>query len=106
MPTPSVFEQHMQDVRTEMREMRAAVTQLAMAMTKLSILEERNVVATAAIEKLAKRQDQSDNELNVVKVEQIKFESTVKGIGGTMKVMWAAFGTGVIYLGSKLIGAM
>jgi len=102
MPT-NVFEQQMEELKIDMREMRGAITKMAEALTKLSVLEERNLAANVAIEKIAERLDKTDEKVNRVELEQVKFEATVGGISKTMKAMWAAFGGGVIYLGSQLI---
>jgi len=101
MPNPAIFEQQMEDVRAEMREMRGVMGQMANALTKLSVLEERNLVASEAIKQLGVRQDRTENEVSDLKMEQVKFQGTVSGISSTMKLLWAVFGTGMIYLGAQ-----
>jgi hypothetical protein len=103
MPSQTVFEQQMEELRTDMREMRGAVTKMAEALTKLSVLEERNLAANVAIEKIATRVEKVEEKVNGVELEQVKFESTVEGVTKTMRFMWGAFGGGVIYLGSQII---
>lgn len=103
MPAQTVFEQQMEEMRTDMREMRSAITKMAEALTKLSVLEERNLAAGVAIEKVAARVDKMEEKVSDVELEQVKFESTVEGVTKTIKVMWGICGGGVIYLGSEII---
>ena len=102
MPNQSVFEQRMDSLAEEMRDIRGALTEVAKALTKLSVLEERNVVTSQAIEKIAQRQDKLEDKVSDIELEQVKFESNAKGMATAMKLMWAAFGSGVLYIGSEL----
>ncbi len=103
MPNQTVFEQQMEEMRTDMREMRGAITKMAEAMTKLSVLEERNLAANVAIDKIATRVDKIEDKVGAVELEHAKFESTVNGATKTMKVLWAVCGGGILYLGGQLI---
>lgn len=108
MPPPNVFEQQMDDLRADMREMRGAITKIGDAISKLSVLEERNSSTNLAIEKtnqvldrVVLRLDKMDEKINHIELEQAKREATINGVTKTMKVMWGAFGGGVIYLGAQ-----
>lgn len=103
MPNQAVLEQQMDSVQRELQEVRNAMTKMAEAITKLSVLEERNLAANAAIEKLIERQDRLESKIGSIELEQVKFESTVKGVTGTMKWMWGAFGGGVVYIGAQAV---
>lgn len=103
MPNQSVFDQRMDSMADELREMRSAVAKVAEALTKLSILEERNAITNQAIEKIAHRQDKVEEKVATIELEQVKFESNAKGMATAMKFMWGAFGGGIAYLGSELI---
>lgn len=103
MPNQTVFEQRMDAMSEEMREMRSALSDVAKALTKLSVLEERNLVTNQAIEKVAHRQDKLEEKLSAVELEQVKFESNAKGMASVMKLMWGALGGGVLYIGSEAI---
>jgi len=93
----------LQNLQDEMRDIRGALAQMAVALTKLSVLEERNLIANTAIEKLITRQDKMDDRVNSVVLEQAKFEANIKGISTAMKWMWAAFGSGAVYIGGQVI---
>lgn len=99
----SVFEQQMEELKSDMREMRGAITKMAEALTKLSVLEERNLATNQAFDKIVTRVEKAEDKVSAVEIEQIKFESTIEGVAKTMKVMWAAFGGGVLYLGAQII---
>lgn len=103
MPDQSVFEQRMEAMADELREMRGALSEVAKALTKLSVLEERNVMVAQAIEKVSARQEKLEEKVSALELEQVKFESNAKGVATAMKLMWGAFGGGVLYIGSELI---
>lgn len=103
MPSQTVFEQRMEEMQIDMREMRGAITKMADAMTKLSILEERNQVATVAIEKIANRVEKVEDKVMAAELDAARFQSKIDGMTTTMKVMWGAFGSGVLYVGSQVV---
>jgi hypothetical protein len=90
-------------LQEEMRDIRSAMSKMADALTKLSVLEERNLTANTAIEKMITRQDKLDERLTAVVLDHAKFEANIAGISTAMKWMWAAFGSGVIYIGGQVI---
>lgn len=103
MPSQTSFEQQMNEMRVDMREMRGAIVRMAEAMTKLSVLEERNSIISAAHHKLAEKVEANEEKISEITLGQAKFESKVSGIAGTVKIMWAALGGGIIFLGSQAI---
>jgi septation ring formation regulator EzrA len=80
MPNQSVFDQRMDSMADELREMRSAVSKVAEALTKLSVLEERNATTNQAIEKIAQRQDKAEEKVASLELGQVKFESNAKGM--------------------------
>jgi hypothetical protein len=103
MPNQTVLEQQIDEMRSDMRDMRGAVTKMAEAMTKLSVLEERNQVANLAIQKINERVEKVEDKAAAAELSQARFESRFDGMATTMKIMWGAFGSGVLYIGSQVI---
>lgn len=127
MPNQNVFEQQMEDMKEEMREIRSSMSQIANAMTKLAVLEEKNHTFAATLEKVTSKVERMEErqrdetalretlirmDLRVsaietkadhTELEQIKFQATTEGISKAIKVMWAALGAGIIYIGGKAI---
>lgn len=93
----------LQILQDEMRDIRATMGKMADALTKLSVLEERNLTANIAIEKMLSRMDKIDERVNAVILDHAKFEANIAGISTAMKWMWAAFGTGIVYIGNQVI---
>lgn len=98
MPSQDAFSLQMNELKRDMSEMRSAVTEMARAMSKLAILEERNLVANKAIEKIGNKVEKLEEKVTENEITQIVFETKVTGISKTMKFMWSAFGGGVLYL--------
>lgn|GEM_PF-2877405 len=102
MPSQNVFEQQMEELKRDMREMRAAVTDMAKAIGKLAVLEERNLATNQTIERIVDRMEKSETKVSRIELDQVKFNGQIDGVSKMMKWMWGAFGGGVIYLGSQL----
>lgn len=103
MSAQEVFERQMEELRLDMREMRTAVTEMARAMSKLAVLEERNLATNLAIEKMVNKVELVDTKVTAVVIEQVRTAATTDGIVKTMRFMWGAFGGGVIYLSAQVI---
>jgi hypothetical protein len=93
----------LQILQEEMRDIRAAVSKMADALTKLSVLEERNLIANTAIEKMMTRMDKMDERISAVVLDHAKFEARIVGMSTAMKWMWGAFGAGVVYIGGQVV---
>ena len=102
-PNLDKLEAQFDEMKADMREMRSAVTEMAKAMSKLAILEERNLATNQTIEKVVNKVDKLETKVNNNELEQVKFIANVDGVSKTMKFMWAAFGSGVLYIGSQII---
>lgn len=103
MAAQTVIEQQLEELKSDMREMRGAITEMAKAMSKLAVLEERNLITNQAIEKLIVKVDAVEDQVTAVKLDQARFVSNIEGVSKTMKFMWGAFGGGVLYVGGQLI---
>ena len=103
MPNQTVLEQRMDAMADELREVRGALSEVAQALAKLSVLEERNLMTSQAIDKIAQRQDKLEEKIANIGLEQVKFESNAKGMASGMKFMWGAVGGSVIYVGNELV---
>lgn len=103
MPAQTVFEQQMEDLKMDMREMRAAITEIAKAMSRLAVMEERNLASVQITEKLAIRLEKVELVTTAAALERATFVAKFEGISSTMKFMWTAFGGGVIFLVTEAI---
>lgn len=99
MSALSNLETQMDEMKSDMREVRTTMQKIADALSRLAVLEERHQNFATTIDRRlgAVEQKASNTEL-----EQVKFVANVEGISKTMKFMWAAFGSGVVYIGSQL----
>lgn len=98
MPDQSVFERQMDLVQIDLREMRAALTQVAAAMSKLAVLEERNVSVQAEVVRLHAKVAAGETKMAAMELHQAKFDGSVSGATSTVKVFWAIGGGAVAAL--------
>src|SRR3569832_2492698 len=101
MPSQNVFEQQMEVLKRDMREMRAAVTDMAKAIGKLAVLEERNLATNQTIERIVDRMEKSETKVSRIELDQVKFKNQIDGVSKMLKWMCVAFGGGVIYRGAR-----
>ena len=66
---------------------------------RIDTLEQSNRALQDRIEKV-------EDKIADVVLDQAKTASMIGGVTSTMKVMWAAFGSGVIYLGAQAFQAL
>jgi len=92
-----------QQMKEELRELRAFVQQMAAITTRLSVLEERNLVAMQALEKMLARQGHLEQKVATIELEQVKFQATAAGAGKAIKICWGLAGGGLTAAGSYLL---
>lgn len=97
MPDQTIFERQMDELKIDMREMRAAVTQMANAMSKLAVLEERNVSVQAEVVRLNAKIAAVEVKATAMELLQAKFDGSVTGATNTVRVMWAVGGAAGVY---------
>lgn len=109
-------------MRGNVARMEGNVTKIADAITKIVLLDERSQVQAAQMERIANQVEKIDerqrnSEVNrdqlvrlstrldlveekgdTTHVGQIKFEAQIEGMSKTLKMLWAAFGTGALYV--------
>lgn len=126
MPEANAVLAQMDEMKIDMKEIRSSISKIAEALTRLAVLEEKSHSHAATLERVVlkvdrieERQRDAETIRDVVarntqriemveakaeatKIGQIEFNAEVKGITKTIKVMWTAFGAGVLYLGSQL----
>lgn len=123
----SALEKQITEMQNDMREMRGAMSEIAKAMSKLAVLEEKNAITNQAVEKIYEKIDRledrysdqvvikstvsrnferiSAQEQKVAELEKahIRYVAHAEGIARTLRIMWVAFGSGVLYIGSQVI---
>lgn len=103
MQSLSNLEQRIDEMSSDMRDMRASMSTIAQAMTKLAVMEEKNQAQAHALEKLQLKIERLEAKTVQIELEQVKFQATADGIAKTIRVNWVVFGAGVIALGGKAI---
>lgn len=103
MPDPTLFETQMNELKTDMREVRAVLTQMANAMSKLAVLEERNIGVTAEIARANLRIAAVETKIGDIELSRAKFDGSISGATTAARVLWAVVGGGVCALAMPLL---
>jgi hypothetical protein len=103
MPDPTIFEQQMNELKTDMREVRSVLTQMANAMSKLAVLEERNIGVTAEIARANVRLSAVEVKITDIELDRAKFNGSISGATTAARVLWAVVGGGVCALAMPLL---
>lgn len=92
MEEVQALSQQMTDVREDVREIRAGMAQVAEAITRLAVLEDRNVAATQRIAALEERQREVEKKNAETNLAHVKLLAQMEGASRTIKVMWMVVG--------------
>lgn len=103
MPEQTIFERQMEELKSDMREMRAAITQVATAMSKLAVLEERNISITSEVNRLSSRVQTVETKTVEMELHRAKFDGSLTGATTTARIIWAIGGGAVAYLAAPLL---
>ncbi|PLC44585.1 hypothetical protein C0Q88_07855 [Ralstonia pickettii] len=96
MTNRAALEQQMDEVRSDVREMRASMAKIAEAITRLAVLEERHLSTAARLDKIESRQRDSESKVSELDKTQIKYIATLDGITKTVRILWVVGGAGVL----------
>lgn len=103
MPDHNVFERQMEELKSDMREMRNAISQMAAAMSKLAVLEERNVNINAEMGRVVGRITTIEAKIVEMELHRAAFDGSVSGATTTARVIWAIAGGAVASLAAPLL---
>lgn len=96
-----VLEQQVNDVQRDVVDIKGALSQIAAAITKLAILEERHQVTQMRVEKLEDRLTETNTKVTALNETNIEHVAMVKGMSGTLKVVYTILG-GLVGSGALL----
>ena len=94
----SSLEQRVDEMSSDMREMRNSMKVVAEAVTKLAVLDEKSHFHAASTEKLSEKVDKLEDKFRESELERVKFEAEAVGIARTKAMMWGAVGSGVVVI--------
>jgi hypothetical protein len=101
-----VLELQVNTVQHDVGEMKGALTQIASALTKLAILEERHQATQVRVEKVEDRLVETNKAVTKLNETNIEHVAMVKGMSSTLKVVYTLLaglvGSGAIAIIAKL----
>lgn len=103
MEEVQALSQQMSDVREDVREIRAGMAQVAEAITRLAVLEDRNVASMQRIASLEERQRDVEKKNAETNLAMVKLLAQMDGASRTIKVMWAVVGAAAAGVFTKAI---
>ena len=90
------------EVKEDMREIRASMSKIADAVTRLAVLESQNKTNGQRMENLEARQTSVEKESAETRLSLIKATAQLSGAMTTIKVLWAVIGSTAITIMLKL----
>lgn len=97
------LEQQVNDVQRDVGEIKGALSQIAAAITKLAVLEERHQATQTRVEKLEDRLVEAVKKVSELEITNIKHVSMFEGISRTVRVGWIVLGSGAAAVVGKLL---
>ena len=90
------LEQRVDDMASDMREMRNSMKIVAEAITKLAVLDEKSHFNAVAMDKVLTRMDKIEDKFNLSELDRVKFEAEAIGVAKSKAMMWGGVGTFVV----------
>ena len=83
----------MSEVKTRMGPIEGALGQIAEALTRLAVLEERHSAVVTVVDKATKIQEKIDGRVSSIEHDVIQIKTTASVMKSTVIALWAVLGT-------------
>lgn len=90
------------EVKEDMREIRASMSKIADAVTRLAVLESQNKANAQRMENLEARQITVEKESAETSLSLIRAQAQLSGAMTTIKILWMVIGSTAVTIGIKL----
>lgn len=90
------------EVKEDMREIRASMSKIAEAVTRLAVLESENKASNKRMENLEERQKAVQQESAETRLLHIRLTAQLDGVAMTLKVLWMVIGATAVTIAAKL----
>jgi uncharacterized coiled-coil DUF342 family protein len=84
-------------IQGDLEDMKASMSRMADALTKIAILEEKHQVMAQTMLKITEKIDALTDKHNALHVEQVKQQTTLKVSMKAIQVAWGVIGSGLLY---------
>lgn len=92
-----------QALQNELTDIRISMKQIADAMTRLAVLEERHSVVAQLASKVDSKANEQEKEISSLKTEIAVFKAKADTVGQSVRVVWAVFGSAFLLVAGRLI---
>lgn len=93
----------MQNMHDEMMLVRESIQEIAKAVTRLAVLEEKHNITSDKCDKLGEKIDDLAKVVQINETNQAIQLAKIDGAKSAMKLLWAVFGGAVVYGGGQLL---
>jgi chromosome segregation ATPase len=91
-----VLEEQVNNVQKDVGEIKGALSQIASAITKLAVLEDRHQNTLARVDKLETRLQANVDKTSELEKAQIKAFAMAEGASRAIKIVWMVIGAAVV----------
>jgi chromosome segregation ATPase len=94
---------HVSSTKEELAAIRGSMSQMAEAITRLAVLEEKHQGIAADMRRAEEKIEGLDDAITQMKLENASLRGQAQGASVVVKAMWTVAGTGVIAIAAALM---
>lgn len=95
--TEQVIESSFQVIRGDLEDMKASMSKMADALSKIAVLEERHQTMATNMLRVTEKLEKIADRQSALELAHVKQDTTVKVTVKAIQVIWAVIGGGVLY---------
>lgn len=103
MSSESSIEANFRIIQGDLEDMKASMSRMADALTKIAILEEKHQVMAATMLKITEKIDSLATKHNDLFIEQVRQQTTVKVAIKAIQIAWGVIGGALLYGGWQVV---
>lgn len=97
MSSEQIIESNFRVIQTDLADMKASMSKMADALSKIAVLEERHQSMSSTMFRIMEKLERLDEKYADLHLQQVKQETTVKVTVRAIQIIWGVLGTAVMY---------
>lgn len=90
-------------IQGDLEDMKASMSRMADALTKIAVLEEKHQVMAATMLKITEKIDTLSDKYGELFIEQVRQQTTVKVSLKAIQIAWGVIGSALLYGGWQVV---